>query len=114
MLDPLDYEVIPVEFTGCLHLKSGVTCVADGLLLLNPDWVDAGTFPGHRAIAVDPAEPHSANALALGGSVIHPAHHPRTRARLEAEGLSVEPLVMTELAKAEAGVTCCSLLLQQA
>ena len=113
VLDPLDYEVIPVEFTGCLHLKSGVTCVADGLLLLNPDWVDAGTFPGHRAIAVDPAEPHAANALALGGSVIHPAHHRRTRARLEAEGLSVEPLVMTELAKAEAGVTCCSLRLQQ-
>jgi len=75
--------------------------------------VDPGKFPGHRAVAVDPAEPHAANALALGGSVIHPAHHPRTRARLEAEGLRVEPVAMTELAKAEAGVTCCSLLLRQ-
>jgi N-dimethylarginine dimethylaminohydrolase len=44
--------------------------------------------------------------------VIHPAHHRRTRARLEAEGLRVEPVAMTELAKAEAGVTCCSLLLR--
>ena len=114
ILRPLDYEVIPVAFTGCLHLKSGVTRVADGLLLINPDWVDPQVFHGHRAVAVDPGEPHAANALALGGSVIHPAHHPRTRARLEAEGLRVEPLAMTELAKAEAGVTCCSLVLQQA
>lgn len=111
-LRPLDYEVIPVAFAGCLHLKSGVTRVADGLLLVNPDWVDPKVFRGHRAVAVDPAEPHAANALALGGAVIHPAHHPRTRARLEAEGLRVEPLAMTELAKAEAGVTCCSLLLR--
>ena len=111
LLAPLDYQVIPVAFAGCLHLKSGVTRVAEGLLLLNPAWVDPRKFPGHRAVAVDPAEPHAANALAIGGSVVHPAHHPRTRARLEAEGLRVEPVEMTELAKAEAGVTCCSLLL---
>ena len=113
ILAPLEYEVIPVEFAGCLHLKSGVTRVADGLLLINPDWVDPSRFVGFRALPVDPAEPHAANALALGGAVIHPAHHPRTRARLEAEGLRAEPITMTELTKAEAGVTCCSLLLRQ-
>jgi dimethylargininase len=112
ILRPLDYAVIPVAFTGCLHLKSGVTRAADGLLLLNPDWVDPGIFHGHRSVDVDPTEPHAANALALGGTVIHPAHFPRTRARLEAEGLRVEAVAMTELAKAEAGVTCCSLVLR--
>jgi dimethylargininase len=105
------YEVIPVEFRGCLHLKSAVTRVADDLMLLNPDWVAAEVFSGHRAVEVDPLEPHAANALALGGAVIHPRHHKRTRARLEAVGLSVMPLGLDELAKAEAGVTCCSLLL---
>jgi len=49
---------------------------------------------------------------ALGGSVIHPRHFPRTRARLEAEGLRVAPIETSELAKAEAGVTCCSILVQ--
>ncbi len=111
LLGPFDYEVIPVEFRGCLHLKSGVTRVADGLVLINPDWVDPRTFGAYRAITVDPSEPHAANALALGGSVIHPQHYPRTRARLEAEGMRVAPVAMAELAKAEAGVTCCSLLL---
>ena len=112
VLGPFDYEVIPVRFRGCLHLKSGVSLVADDLVLLNPDWVDTVVFAGHRAVTVDPAEPHAANALALGGSVIHPQQFSRTRARLEAEGLRVSPLAMAELAKAEAGVTCCSLLVR--
>jgi dimethylargininase len=111
-LAPYDYEVIPVPFTGCLHLKSAVTRVADGLMLLNPAWVDAHAFTGYRSIAVDPAEPHAANALALGGAVIHPLQHAGTRARLEAAGLAVVTVPQVELAKAEAGVTCCSLLVE--
>jgi len=111
-LVPYGYEVIPLAFTGCLHLKSAVTCIADDLMLLNPAWVDAGAFTGYRALAVDPAEPHAANALALGGAVIHPLQHARTRARLESAGLTVVTVPQVELAKAEAGVTCCSLLVE--
>jgi dimethylargininase len=114
LLRPFAYKVVPVEFSGCLHLKSGVTRVSEGLVLLNPAWVDAAVFSGHRAVHVDPAEPHAANALALGDTVIHAQHYPRTRARLEAEGLRVAPARLMELAKAEAGVTCCSLLLHRA
>jgi len=89
---PLGYVVIPVRFGGCLHLKSGVTLVADGSLLLNPAWVDSEAFVGHQAINVDPGEPHAANALRVGDTVIHPAHFPLTRARLEARGLHVAPV----------------------
>lgn len=109
-LGPSGYRVTALRFAGCLHLKSAVTLVADNRMLLNPGWVDPGAFPGYRTISVDPAEPEAANALWIGGSLIHPLHHPRTRARLEAEGLHVSPVAMEQLAKAEAGVTCCSLL----
>jgi len=111
-LAPYGYEVIPLAFTGCLHLKSAVTCVADDLMLLNPAWVEADSFTGYRALTTDPAEPHAANALALGGAVIHPLQHARTRARLEAAGLTVVTVPQVELAKAESGVTCCSLLVE--
>jgi dimethylargininase len=83
-------------------------------MLLNPDWVDQPSSAHHQAVCVDPDEAHAANALALAGQVIHPAHHPLTQRRLEAEGLQVSPLEMAELAKAEAGVTCCSLLVHVA
>jgi dimethylargininase len=111
-LGPHDYDVIAVDFGGCLHLKSAVTCVAPGLLLLNPEWVDVSAFTGSRAVYVDRDEPHAGNALLIAGTIIHPAHFPLTRARLEAEGLRVAPVAMAELAKAEAGVTCCSLLVR--
>jgi dimethylargininase len=113
LLRPFGYEIVPVEFQGCLHLKSAVTRVAEDLVLLNPAWVDAGNFTGHRALHVDPHEPHAANALAVAGSVIHPRHHAGTRARLESAGLTVVPVAQEELAKAESGVTCCSLLLHE-
>jgi dimethylargininase len=109
---PYGYEVIAVTFTGCLHLKSAVTCIANGLMLLNPAWVEADAFKGSRALTIDPTEPHAANALALDGMVIHPLQHVRTRARLESAGLTVVTVPQVELAKAEAGVTCCSLLVR--
>jgi dimethylargininase len=112
ILHPLGYRVIPVEFRGCLHLKSAVTRIGNGLLLLNPDWVEASVFAGARVVTVDPREPHAANALSVGGAVLHPLQYPLTRARLEAEGLRVEPVDTTELTKAEAGVTCCSLFVR--
>jgi dimethylargininase len=112
ILHPIGYRVIPVDFDGCLHLKSAVTRIADKLLLVNPDWVEASVFSGARIVNVAPGEPHAANALAIGSAVIHPARFTKTRERLVAEGLQVVPVEMTELAKAEAGVTCCSLLVR--
>ena len=111
-LEPLGYRVTAIAVTRCLHLKAAVTRVAAGTLLVNPAWVASDAFTGYRRLAVDPAEPAAANALALGGSILHPAQHVRTRARLEATGLAVIPVPMTELAKAEAGITCCSIILE--
>jgi dimethylargininase len=114
LLKSFGCRVVPVEFAGCLHLKSAVTRIADDLLLLNPQWVRAEAFEGLASLAVDPAEPHAANALALGGAIVHPLQHARTRARLEAAGFAVRTVPQIELAKAEAGVTCCSLLVNDA
>ena len=106
------YDVRSVETHGCLHLKSAITEVADGMLLANPSWIAPGVFPG-QVIPVDPAEPYAANALRVGGMVIYAAAWSRTRCRLERCGVRVLPVDVSELAKAEAGVTCCSLILRR-
>jgi dimethylargininase len=111
-LETLGFRITAIPVKHCLHLKSAVTRVAQRTLLLNPDWIASDAFAGHRQVTVDPAEPAAANALALGGSILHPSQHRRTRARLEAAGLSVVPVPMTELAKAEAGMTCCSIIFE--
>jgi len=105
-----NYQVVSVPVTGCLHLKSAVTHLGRNTLLANRAWFDANALAGYEWIDVDPAESHAANALTLGGTVIVPASFPLTRARIEARGFHVTPLDISELQKAESGLTCSSLL----
>ena len=112
ILQPLGYEVIAVPVTGCLHLKSAVTYLGGNTLLANRSWFDTTPFADYDWIDVDPAEPHAANALALCGKVIFPASFPRTHARIEARGFFATPLDISELQKAESGLTCSSLLFE--
>jgi len=112
ILAPHHYQVIPVAVTGCLHLKSAVTCLGRQTLLANRTWFDPAPFSGYDWIDVDPREPHAANALALGNTIIFPASFPRTRARVEAQGFDVTALDISELQKAESGLTCSSLIFE--
>jgi dimethylargininase len=101
-------RMVPVR--ASLHLKSAVTRVGEETLLVNPQWIDPAAFRQWRLVECDPAEPFAANALWAGGAVIHAAEFPGTRARLERAGCRVIPVPARELAKAEGGVTCCSVL----
>jgi dimethylargininase len=111
MLCEYGYSVMGVALQDCLHLKSAVTRVDDQTLLINKKWVDPGCFEGFELIDVDPSEPHAANCLPVNGSIIFPAAFPRTCARLEEKGYQVVAVDISELAKAEGAVTCCSLVI---
>jgi dimethylargininase len=104
------YRVEGVRVGGCLHLKSAVTQIAPDTLLLNRAYVDAAVFPKMQLVEVDPAEPSGANALWIRDSIVYPAAFPFTLRRLQQRGLDVRLVDASELAKAEAGVTCCSLI----
>ena len=81
-----------------------------GRLVINPAWVDPSQFGGFELIEVDPDEPDAANVLAVGARVICSEAHTRTRRRLEAHGIATVAVPAGELAKAEGGVTCCSIV----
>jgi len=114
---PLGFETVPVPVTGCLHLKSAVTCLPDlrpegrSYLTINPDWVDPAHFEGFELVEIDSAEPMAANVLTAGNRVICAEEHPGTRRRLEAHGFVTLAVPAGELARAEGGVTCCSVLI---
>jgi len=111
LIEPFGYAVHQVPVTGCLHLKSAVSQVGSEAVLINAAWLAPGSFDGMNRVEVDRSEPFAANALLAGEAVVHPSTFPATRRRLEARGLRVVSLDMSEMAKAEGGVTCCSLLL---
>lgn len=110
LLRPYGYRVQTVPMRDCLHLKSAVTQVAEGTLLLQPAWVDRAAFADFQIIEVDPSEPHAANTLRIGNTLIHPSGFPRTQARLAQAGIAVRTVELSELQKAEGAVTCCSLV----
>ena len=110
ILRPHGYTVESVELHNCLHLKSAVSWIGDGTVLINREWVDASRFNNLRWVDVDAAEPAAANALRVGDTVIMPSAFPQTAARLRAHGFQVRELDLSELLKAESGVTCSSLI----
>lgn len=107
---PFGYAVRAVAVHGCLHLKSAVTAVAPHLLLAHAPWIDAAPFADYELLPVDPNELPGANALAVNGRVLVIASAPRTAEKLAARGLNVRSLDVSELQKAESGLTCSSLL----
>lgn len=110
LLAPHGYNVAGVSVRGALHLKSAVTAIADDTVVINPDWCDSTHFRDVRKIEVHPAESFGANAIAIDDTLVYTSAAPRTRERLHKAGFAVETVDVSELAKAEAGVTCCSLI----
>ena len=110
LLLPFGYNVTGVEVRGCLHLKSAVTMLSANQLLVNPSWIDRQAFDGLELVEVDQAEPYAANILSTGDHFVYSAAFPRTRDRLERRGFKLNLTDVSELAKAEGAVTCCSIL----
>jgi dimethylargininase len=73
---------------------------------------DAGALAGIGIIDVPPVGPWAAEVLPIGGTVLSSAQFPETRELLERSGFRVKTLDVSELHKAEAGVTCMSLLFE--
>jgi len=113
-LAPFGYAVRALEMQGCLHLKSACTYLGRGTLLANRDWVDLRAVEDTRVIDVAPGEPAAADVLAIGETIVIPASFPETARLLEREGWRVQPIDVSELQKAEAGVTCMSLIFNHA
>jgi dimethylargininase len=112
-LTPHGYAVLEVAIDRALHLKSAITLIRDGdapAVLFNPAWIDASFLGDVERHEVDPTEPFAGNALLIGDTLIVPEAFVRTRARLENRGIAVRSVPASELAKAEGGVTCCSLV----
>ena len=104
------YSVKSIEVTKCLHLKSAVSEVAPGTLLIDSDLISSSAFDDCELIDVDRDDVHAANALLEAQRVIYPSSFPRTIEKLVGCGIDVIPVDLTELQKAEGGVTCCSLI----
>jgi dimethylargininase len=107
---PYGYTVRVVDVRGCLHLKSAATAIDDHTLLVNREYIGVGQVSPFDFIDVDPSEPGAANVARVGDRLLAAAAFPRTRERLEKRGHHVPAVDVSEMAKAEGAITCCSLI----
>ena len=110
---PLGYEVVAAATGACLHLKTGATFAGndragDPVLLYDSGAIDPSQFAGVKPYAVE--EPAAANCVRAGDRLILPAGNQVSAARLRDRGFEVVEVDVSELQKAEAGVTCMSLI----
>ena len=107
------YRVLPVRVGRCLHLKTACTALPDGRLLVNRSWLNWQALDGFEKIPIPQAEPWAANTLRIGDAVCMAAEHEQTANVLRDRGFEVRTVPLSEFAKAEGGVTCLALLLDE-
>ena len=110
IVSPLGYTIIGVKTSGTLHLKTACTALPSGAFLANLDWFDPAPFGEADFIPIDKDEPFAGNTLTIGETILFPAAHPRTAAKVAALGYETALVDISEFAKAEAGLTCLSLI----
>ena len=110
LLAPLGVQVVGVPVSRVLHLKSGVTALPDGTVIgFEPLVDDPAVWPAFLAV---PEAEGSHVVLLDGGTVLMSTSAPATRALLEARGLRVVAVDVTEFEKLEGCVTCLSVRLR--
>ena len=110
LVEPFGYRVTAVEVRGCLHLKSACTALGEDRVIAHRAAFDVAPWSGIDLLEAPAVEPRGANVLALESKVIVSQSHPQTAELLAREGFAVISVDNSELLKAEAGVTCSSLV----
>lgn len=115
LVRPLGFTVVSAKLGSCLHLKTGASLAGmDGsgrpVLLYRPEAIDPTQFAQVEPLPVNPGEAAAANCVRVADKLVVPAENPRTADQLKSRGFDLIEIDVSELQKAEAGLTCMSLI----
>ncbi len=98
-----------VPFTGVLHLKTGLTEIAPGILVHDPQMRLQTDIPGLKIVTLPASEGYAASVLPVNNHILIAEGYP-TVAELAAQNYNeVHALPMVEIEKMDGGLTCLSL-----
>jgi dimethylargininase len=101
------WETLPVG--AGLHLKSSINYIGKNTFVVTEEFANEEAFGAYDKIVVDVDETYAANTLWINDYLITPAGFPATRAKLDATGIKIIELDMSEVRKMDGGLTCLSL-----
>ncbi|MDX1708921.1 MAG: hypothetical protein R3274_09995, partial [Desulfobacterales bacterium] len=92
-----------------LHLKSNVNYVGQNSVIVTPDFADHEALKAYDKIIVEVEESYAANTLWINDHLLVPNGFPNTKTKLEALGLPIIELAVSEMQKMDGGLTCLSI-----
>src|SRR5205814_7247461 len=110
-LEPHGYRVRTVPVATGLHLKSSVSSLGGGTLLVTERFANVPELSGYRRMVVDPGEDAACNTLLVNGTLLSPAGFAAARHQIEQTALPIVELDVSEARKMDGGLSCMSLRL---
>jgi dimethylargininase len=111
-LQSLGYSSDVIDVRTCphlLHLKSGLSYLGDGRLLVADSLADAPSLREFAQIPVPAGMEYAANCVRVNDRVLVPAGFPAMEAVLQDRGYATIAVEMSEFRKMDGGPTCLSL-----
>lgn len=111
-LETLGYRSSLVDIRGTeglLHLKSGMSYLGDGRIVVVPELSRLEALRPYELIVVPDKERYAANCLAVNGRVLIAAGHPNLAGTLSGLGYDTLPVDLSEFRKMDGSLTCLSL-----
>lgn len=110
ILKKYGYTGSTVKVTGVLHLKTGMTYLEEGTLLVTKDYKECKELlSDFNLIEVTEKESYAVNCIRINDFVLMPEGFNETKAKLIEKGFKVIETPMSEFQKMDGGLTCLSL-----
>jgi dimethylargininase len=109
ILKKYGFDSVFVKVSEMLHLKSGVSYLNRGVIIIREEISSLTCFKNFHKITVSPQESYAANCVFMNGSVLMPAGFPETFKKLKSEGFNIIELQISEFEKMDGGVSCLSI-----
>ncbi len=97
------------DVSSILHLKSGLSWLGDGRLLVIDALAAHPAFADFERVVVEPAELYAANAIRVNSRVLIASGYPKLAQALADLGYRPLALEMSEFEKMDGGLSCLSL-----
>jgi len=103
------YKLTVVTLKEVLHLKTGVSYLENGNLLVAGEFIYKDEFKDFNRIIVPENESYAANSLWINDKVLVPVGFEKTKNAIEKSGYEVITVDTSEFRKLDGGLSCLSL-----
>jgi dimethylargininase len=109
LLEKYDMTGSKIQLNEMLHLKTGISYLENGKLLVGGEFIHRADFDGFEKISVANEEIYASNSLWINDHVLVPAGFPDTLSKIREAGYKTIVLDVSEFQKLDGGLSCLSL-----